>query len=262
MELKEAFLNPKSCNINPVRGALLGPLILLPLTFLYALFAYLVGPESSEPLYKTLAATFIVSGLMFFYTYPIVLIYGLPVVFVLKKFNSVNVYSILLISILPALFLIMASSSITQFNWVVLATSAIIGISCYWFSIATALEPNDEYPELKGIMFDDSFVLGWKFSEQEFCIDIELSIWPESEFYSKPVHQEYTCYKKAQLVFKEFETLEGLVEQADAMQSTDATKEVDYGNIDYFDAEGKNFRLTGAFGDVSISNANIEIRWF
>ena len=124
-----------------------------------------------------------------------------------------------------------------------------------------AIPPKEEYPELRGIMFDDSFVLGWNLSEQKFCIDIELSIWPESEFYTKPVNQEYTCYKKAQLVFKEFESLTGLLEQTDTMRSTDATGEVDYGNIDYFGVEGKNFRLTGAFGDVTISNADLEIRW-
>ena len=109
----------------------------------------------------------------------------------------------------------------------------------------------------KGIDLNDSFVLSWLKSENDVTFNIEASIWPESSFYETPSNDEYTCYKKACLSFRNVEGISGLLEMSDVNPSVDANNESDYGNIDSLNNHGSVFLIEGDFGSVSIVGGDI-----
>ncbi len=115
---------------------------------------------------------------------------------------------------------------------------------------------------LKGIDLNDSFILNWKHEDNRLSFDLEASIWPESEYYTKPKKDEYTCYRKATLSFMGVNNIRGLKTLESVRFSTDASGKIDYGNIDSLQSTSTGFELDGDFGSVSISGGelNFEIR--
>ncbi len=109
----------------------------------------------------------------------------------------------------------------------------------------------------KGIDLNDSFVLSWHQGENELTFGLEASIWPESRYYEKPKPNEYTCYKPAILLFKNFKELNGLLELNQVKVVTDASGEKDYGNIDNLEENNNGFLVEGDFGSVSITGGEI-----
>ena len=105
----------------------------------------------------------------------------------------------------------------------------------------------------KGIDLNDTFVLSWNSAGNELNFALEASIWPESEFYEKPKKEEYTCYKPARLRFKNIKNIHGLLSMDEAVPSTDASGEKDYGNIESLVKTDDGFSLEGDFGSVTIS---------
>jgi len=59
----------------------------------------------------------------------------------------------------------------------------------------------------KGIDLNDSFILSWVHEDDQLTFDLEASIWPESKYYTTPKEDEYTCYRKATLSFKGFDSI-------------------------------------------------------
>ena len=84
----------------------------------------------------------------------------------------------------------------------------------------------------KGIDLNDLFVLSWTRDNSRLKIDIEVSIWPESKYYSKPKENEYTCYKNTILLFDGVESIEALKPIDSVRATTDLDGTVDYDNIE------------------------------
>ncbi len=83
---------------------------------------------------------------------------------------------------------------------------------------------------LKGIYLEDSWLLGLNHDEElkVLCLKVDLSIWPESKFYSKPLLDDWTCYKKAEIKFIGIRKMTGLFDLTDIKPSIDATGEQDW----------------------------------
>ncbi len=104
----------------------------------------------------------------------------------------------------------------------------------------------------EGIDLNDSFVLNWKCEGDRLSFDLDASIWPESEHYTKPNEGEYTCYRKATLEFIGANKISGLISIESAPSTIEADGSKDYGNIDSLQKSGDSFELTGGFGTVHI----------
>jgi len=111
--------------------------------------------------------------------------------------------------------------------------------------------------EFEGIDLNDSFILNWQWSENEFSLLIEASIWPNSQYYEPQKEKEYTCYKQAQLIFTNCKTITGIRAMQQANSSTDSDGSIDYGNIDTLAKTEVGFELTGEFGNVQIQGGQL-----
>ncbi|UZH09801.1 MULTISPECIES: hypothetical protein [unclassified Halomonas] len=112
-----------------------------------------------------------------------------------------------------------------------------------------------------GIDLNDSFVLGWQTEDQRLSFDLELSIWPASEYYTSPKDGEYTCYRRAVLVFDQIERYRGLLSMDEAPRSTDASGEIDYGNIDRLVVRGNQYIVEGDFGRVEVQGGGLRLEF-
>ncbi len=110
---------------------------------------------------------------------------------------------------------------------------------------------------MDGIDLQDSFILSWTVSENEFSIQLEASIWPSSVHYTKPKPNEYTCYKKAVLTFSDFTYIESVKEQSEITPTTDLDGSLDYGNIDSFSKTESGFFISACFGSVTIKSGKV-----
>ena len=107
-------------------------------------------------------------------------------------------------------------------------------------------------PDLVGVMLDDSWVLGWQQYGDSILFNIEASLWPPHPAYEPPRPSEWTCYKRAQLVFEGVTHIGGLHSMSEALQTTDPDGGKDYGNIESFTASHHGFHIAGDFGSVEI----------
>jgi len=113
----------------------------------------------------------------------------------------------------------------------------------------------------KGIDLSDSFVLSWSLDDK-FSIEIEASVWPESEHYLKPLDNEYTCYRNAVLTFSNFSECVGVVEQNSRTPTRDLDGTLDYGNIDSFTQHDSGYEILGDFGSVVVGGGKLSIRFY
>ncbi|MBU6953255.1 hypothetical protein [Hahella sp. HN01] len=104
----------------------------------------------------------------------------------------------------------------------------------------------------KGIDLNDSFVLNWDQDGDSLVFDLDASIWPESEYYSKPVEGEYACYRKATLIFTNVKNISGLRNIESVIPTIDPDGSIDYGEIETFCLTSSGFKLSGDFGLVTI----------
>ena len=106
----------------------------------------------------------------------------------------------------------------------------------------------------ENIDLQDSFVIGWKNSDETFFIDMEVSIWPGHKDYEKPKKDEYTCYKKGRLIFRSPQNVKGLLNINDVTPNKVLPEEIpDYDTVDDLEIGDTEFHLVGAFGDVTLS---------
>ena len=110
---------------------------------------------------------------------------------------------------------------------------------------------------MEGIELQDSFVLDWSANDSELIFQIEASIWPSSIHYVEPKQSEYTCYKRGSIRFLTFDSISGLKDKLEVKQYSDATGELDYGNIDSLSATPNGFSIIGDFGNVLITGGEV-----
>lgn len=115
---------------------------------------------------------------------------------------------------------------------------------------------------------EDSFVLGWNFNakSRQLVFDLEVSLWKGHQHYTKPLPNEYTCYKRAQLIFENVVTIYGLLSMDKVKYSTDPDGSVDYGNIKGFHKSGNSVYKFGGdiaedFGEVTVECENVRLEF-
>ena len=114
---------------------------------------------------------------------------------------------------------------------------------------------------LKGIDLTDSFVLSWRTEDDSLIFNVEFSLWPESEFYTPPKPNQYTCYRKSSLIFTNVSQLNGLKSMKETQSTTDPDGTIDYGNIDEFTSNSdNNVWMSGDFGEVKLRCDNWDIQ--
>ncbi|CAA0113597.1 Uncharacterised protein [Halioglobus japonicus] len=109
-----------------------------------------------------------------------------------------------------------------------------------------------------GIDLNDSFVLGWTHEDDQLSFELEASIWPASEYYSKPKDGEYTCYRKAALKFTSVKSINGLKPIELVPSTNDPDGSTDYGNIETLCQTENGFNLSGDFGSVNITGGELQ----
>jgi hypothetical protein len=101
-------------------------------------------------------------------------------------------------------------------------------------------------------MSEDTFVLGWHQQGDHLVFVVEASLWPGHPGYEPPRPGEWTCCKRARLLFAGVRKVEGLPDMADVRTYTDIDGSTDYGSINALTTEGSWYRFVGDFGEVRI----------
>lgn len=104
----------------------------------------------------------------------------------------------------------------------------------------------------KGIDLNDSFVLGWSLEAGRLAVELEASIWPESDYYIAAKPDEYTCYRKATLEFVGVNEVHGLLPIESVRFTKDPDGSIDYGTIDTLVKLESTYQVSGDFGEVEI----------
>lgn len=83
---------------------------------------------------------------------------------------------------------------------------------------------------LKGIDLEDTWLLAMHFDNElnALSLKVDLSIWPDSNYYRAPLPKEWTCYRKAEINFVGIKEISGLFNLEDIKPSTDQHGEKDW----------------------------------
>ncbi|MGF1630271.1 MAG: hypothetical protein ACFCUT_12435 [Kiloniellaceae bacterium] len=110
-----------------------------------------------------------------------------------------------------------------------------------------------DMPAFRHVDLNDSFVLSWKEDGGTLVFEIEASLWPGHPRYTTPPKTDWTCYRKAALIFPRARRVEGMPPMATAPSTTDPDGTIDYGTIDTLQRhEDGSYLLIGDFGEVTI----------
>ncbi|MEI8706550.1 hypothetical protein [Pseudoalteromonas sp. B62] len=85
---------------------MIGPLALFPACTLLAIVFALFGSQPSKSYLDTIVFSAAMVGGSLFYVYPALLVYGVPISILLKKFNVFNLPMVLLASATPFIIII------------------------------------------------------------------------------------------------------------------------------------------------------------
>ena len=89
--------------------------------------------------------------------------------------------------------------------------------------------------------------------------DLDASLWPEHPNYEVPKPNEWTCYKRSQLVFSGVRSASGLLSVSEVRGYTHPDGSVDFGNIDSLSEIPNGFNIIGDFGDVIVIAENMRL---
>lgn len=112
---------------------------------------------------------------------------------------------------------------------------------------------NYDYSQLKGlagVYLEDSYVLSISESPDEFTFALEAVLTLESPHYQPPKPDEQYCYALGRLTFREVARVTWLLRSTQTF--TDATGDVDLGNIDSLGFEMGVYVAEGDWGRVEI----------
>lgn len=122
-----------------------------------------------------------------------------------------------------------------------------------------SLENYDKLPLFEGVFLEDSFVLDISARQEKIEFQLEIVLTENHPLYNEPIKNEAYCYKNAKLSFKDFHNAQWLEKNENYF--TDALGEIDYGNIDFFHLNGKNFELGGDWGHLIIEDGKVNLEF-
>lgn len=115
-------------------------------------------------------------------------------------------------------------------------------------------KPYYELPGFDQVYFEDSFVTGLIETGAELSFLLDLVLREGHPRYSPPKPDEQYCWRPAKLMFARPTLMRW--EKREFRPTTDASGEVDYGNIDAMQIlEDGSYRLEGNWGIVVIASA-------
>ena len=112
---------------------------------------------------------------------------------------------------------------------------------------------NNDYSQLRGlagVYLEDSYVLSISEALSEFTFVLDAVLTPHCTRYAPPKPDEQYCYARGKLVFANVTAIKWI--KRSAQQYTDATGEVDLGNIDSLVFEQGLYIAEGDWGQVQI----------
>ena len=123
-------------------------------------------------------------------------------------------------------------------------------------AFANGHTPDVDYPDafadLAEIYLEDSWVLDVAATEHGVSFRLDAVLTPDHPRYHPPARGEQHCYRRATLTVAT--TKRSLLTRSDVPGATDASGELDYGNIDVFSAvdwEGESaWEMSGEWGEL------------
>jgi hypothetical protein len=108
------------------------------------------------------------------------------------------------------------------------------------------MKPYTELTVPADFLLEDSFVLRITAEPREVRFSLDIVLVPNHPVYHPPAAGEHHCHRRATLTFARGS---GLSWQGQTIgPSSDASGELDYGNIDTFEWSGDSYHLTGDWG--------------
>lgn len=111
----------------------------------------------------------------------------------------------------------------------------------------------ESFPGLAGIYVESSFVLGISEPPDKFVFQLDAVLTPDHPGYRSPRPGEHFCYEKGDLTFPDVTGVVWLNQKGS--RYSDASGEVDLGNIDVLRIDGDAFFVEGDWGAVRIAGA-------
>lgn len=105
---------------------------------------------------------------------------------------------------------------------------------------------------LENIFLEDSYVLDVRENDDSIEFYLDLVITKGHPMYKEPGREVQHCYKKAKIVFPRVLGIQWNEKRFEKF--TDASGEIDYGNIDEFLFRNGKYYLSGEWGDVEINS--------
>jgi len=106
-----------------------------------------------------------------------------------------------------------------------------------------------------GVDLENSRVARWYHSDAALVIEVEGLLLPAHPSYEKPIPGSFACYKPARLVFPFPQEVVGLLAMSESRLRSDLDGPEDFGTVGGLNIEvGDRYRVSGAFGEVSISS--------
>lgn len=127
-------------------------------------------------------------------------------------------------------------------------------------SIEVERRPSEEYHKLAGfehVYLEDSFVSGISLSSQELRFDVELVLLEAHPRHERPPKGVYHCYRNAQIIFSEIESIESFRLMKGYNNLEDGI--LNYGNIYSMSAQhaqqryfNTRYQINGDWGELDI----------
>ena len=114
-----------------------------------------------------------------------------------------------------------------------------------------------ELPGLEEIVLEESYVLGLHAEPGELTFEVDFVLTRRHPAYVEPAASEVECFRRGALRFRGVERL--LWAKQGAVPARDAAGEIDFGHIDTFEWENRDYALGGDWGEIEVRAAGVEV---
>lgn len=108
----------------------------------------------------------------------------------------------------------------------------------------------ENFPGFEDVYLEDSYILGIDTTLQTVTMELDVVLIETHPLYKKPSINEHYCMRKGQIIFPNCKEVNWI--EKSMIPSTDATGEVDYGNIDSFVLIDGRYKIEGDLGRLDI----------
>jgi hypothetical protein len=123
------------------------------------------------------------------------------------------------------------------------------------------VEYQDAFADLAEVYLEDSWVLDVAPTENGVAFRLDAVLTPDHARYQPSAPGEQYCYRRARLTVAS--TKRSVLRRSDARPATDASGELDFGNIDVFtpvDCDGEvAWEISGDWGDLLTVEPSVEL---